>query len=110
MKVAVVTGASGGIGSSIVKGLKSNNYHVHEVTSSNCDVRDNSQIQKFLESIPNVDVLVNCAGVSHLGYFESITEDDIRHCFDINVIGTFNFCKAVLPKMKQQHHGYIINM
>lgn len=70
MKTAIITGASGGIGSSVVEGLKANNYVVHEVTSSNCNIIDNIQINNFLASIPKVDVLVNCAGVSHLGYIE----------------------------------------
>nr|WP_319540133.1 SDR family oxidoreductase [uncultured Methanospirillum sp.] len=108
MKTAIITGASGGIGSSVVEGLKANNYVVHEVTSSNCNIIDNIQINNFLASIPKVDVLVNCAGVSHLGYIESLTEENLKHCYDVNVIGTFNFCKAVLPIMKKQRKGYII--
>lgn len=110
MKVAIVTGASRGIGKSIVEGLKQNGYMVHEVSRKNCDVTDSSQVENFVKKINRVDLLVNCAGVSHLGQVEKISEDDVQLLFNVNVLGTIRFCKAVLPFMKKQGEGYIINI
>lgn len=110
MKVAIVTGASRGIGRSVADGLKEHGYEVHEVSRLNCDVTDSRQVEAFVENIHRVDVLVNCAGRSHLGDVETISEDDIQSVFNVNVLGTIRFSKAVLPVMKKQGEGYIINI
>ncbi|WAI00839.1 SDR family oxidoreductase [Methanogenium organophilum] len=110
MKVAIVTGATGGIGKAVVEELKNKGYFVHEVSRKNCDVTNLDSIKTFMSNITNVDVLVNCAGRSHLGYIEDISEDDICSCFDTNALGTMRFCKAVLPIMKKQKNGYIVNI
>ncbi len=110
MKNAIVTGASGGIGKKIVDELRYNGWSVYEVNSKNCDVRSTSEIEQYVSKISKIDLLVNCAGISHLGYIETLSTDDIKKVYDINVLGTINFCQAVLPKMKNKKYGYIINM
>lgn len=78
------------------------------------DVTDEAQIKagvaKALERFKTIDVLVNNAG---LGYFATIEESDmdqVRYMFDVNVIGLANMTKAVLPTMRAQHAGVIINL
>jgi len=110
MKVAIVTGASGGIGKKIADELKNNGFFVYGVSRANCDVTKVEEIHTFLKDIPHVDLLVNCAGKSHLGSIETLSETDLRHVYDVNVLGTVNFCKAVIPIMKKQESGYIINI
>lgn len=110
MKVAIVTGASRGIGRAVADELKRNDYFVYEVSKQNCDVTNIDSVKKFMSNIKNVDVLVNCAGRSHLGYIEDISEEDVYSCFDTNALGTMRVCKAVLPIMKNQKNGYIINI
>ncbi|MGV8108423.1 SDR family oxidoreductase [Methanospirillum sp.] len=110
MKIAIVTGASGGIGKSVSDGLKLNDYTVHDVSRKNCDVTDSRQVYEYVKKIPHVDVLVNCAGISHLGHVDNISEEDVLSLFDVNVLGVIRFCKAVLPVMKKQGKGYIINI
>lgn len=78
------------------------------------DVTDEAQIKagvaKALERFETIDVLVNNAG---LGYFATIEESDmdqVRYMFDVNVIGLANMTKAVLPTMRAQRAGVIINL
>ncbi len=78
------------------------------------DVTDEAQIKagvaKALERFETIDVLVNNAG---LGYFATIEESDmdqVRYMFDVNVIGLANMTKAVLPTMRAEHAGVIINL
>lgn len=78
------------------------------------DVTDEAQIKagvaKALERFETIDVLVNNAG---LGYFATIEESDMdqfRYMFDVNVIGLANMTKAVLPTMRAQRAGVIINL
>lgn len=110
MKEAIVTGASGGIGEAVVRELEQHNYIVHPVNRSICDVGDKGAIDRFVSKISRVDLLVNCAGLSHLGEIESINEEDLQTRYEVNVLGTLRFCKAVLPLMKKQQGGYIINI
>ncbi len=110
MREAIVTGASGGIGKAVVAGLEQCGYIVHQVNRSICDVTNKGAIDHFVSGVSRVDLLVNCAGLSHLGEIESITEEELQTRYDVNVLGTVRFCKAVLPLMKEQQEGYIINI
>jgi len=110
MKVAIVTGASRGIGRAIADELKNNDFFVHEVSRINCDVTSADSVKTFMSNIKHVDVLINCAGRSHLGYVEDLSEQDIYSCFETNVLGSIRFCKEVLPIMKKQKKGHIINI
>jgi len=57
-----------------------------------------------------VDILVNNAGVAHVGNAENTTEADFVRLFDINVKGVYNCLHAVLPLMKAQQKGVVLNM
>jgi len=110
VREAIVTGASGGIGKAVVMELEQHGYIVHKVNRSVCNVTDKDAVDRFVSGISRVDLLVNCAGISHLGEIESITEEELQIRYDVNVLGTVRFCKAVLPLMKKQQEGYIINI
>ncbi|WP_048000278.1 SDR family NAD(P)-dependent oxidoreductase [Lactiplantibacillus herbarum] len=78
------------------------------------DVTNEGQIQQAVQvaqqRFETIDVLVNNAG---LGYFSTIEESDmdqVRYMFDVNVIGLANMTKAVLPTMRAQRAGVIINL
>ena len=125
-KVALITGASGGIGSVISEELYSKDYALSLLDINieqddtalrlrqKCDITNPLQVDKAvsrtIEKFGTIDVVVNCAGRSHLGAVEEASLEDLDSVYNINVKGTFNISKAVLPVMKQQKSGYIINI
>jgi 3-oxoacyl-[acyl-carrier protein] reductase len=61
------------------------------------------------EHFGRVDVLVNNAGINVEGLVEDLSDEDWDRCFDVNVAGTFKMCRAVVPAMKAQRSGRIVN-
>ena len=132
-KVWYITGASQGLGLTLVKKLLDSGYCVAAtsrnakalrtavgvidaesflpltVDLNNVDCIDES-IQQTLTTFGRIDVVVNNAGYGMAGTVEEITEQDIRKIFDVNVLATINVVKTVLPVMRQQRSGYIINI
>jgi len=133
-KVAVVTGSARGIGAATVKVFAEHGYAVlaldtlpegqkvaDEVNAAGgdclfmaCDVADEAQVAACIraagEKYGRVDALLNVAGVVLVKPFETITWDEYRRTVDVNLGGTFLLCKYVLPFMKQQRSGVIVNM
>ena len=78
------------------------------------DVTDKADIkasvEKALETFGRIDVLVNNAGIGYFGAVEESEEDEVRRMFDINVFGLANMTKEVLPIMRKQRSGHIVNI
>jgi len=132
-KVWYVTGASQGLGLILVKKLLENGYKVaatsrdaHTLSQAvglidkdrflplavdlnNQDCIDDS-IQQTLATFGRIDVVVNNAGYGMAGTVEDITEQAIRNIFNVNVMATIDVVKSVLPIMRSQRSGYIINI
>jgi short-subunit dehydrogenase len=132
-KVWYVTGASQGLGLILVKKLLENGYRVAAtsrdahtlgqavglidqdrflplaVDLNNLDCIDES-IQQTLATFGRIDVVVNNAGYGMAGTIEDIAEQDIRNIFNVNVLATIDVVKSVLPVMRSQRSGYIINI
>jgi len=132
-KVWYVTGASQGLGLTLVKKLLENGYRVAAssrdaqtlsqavgltdkdrflplaVDLNNLDCIDES-IQQTLATFGRIDVVVNNAGYGMAGTIEDIGEQDIRNIFNVNVLATIDVVKSVLPVMRSQRSGYIINI
>jgi short-subunit dehydrogenase len=132
-KVWYVTGASQGLGLTLVKKLLASGYrvaatsrHVHTLSDA-VDINDaerflplsvdlnnldiiNESIQQTLKTFGRLDVVVNNAGYGMTGTVEETTGVDIRNIFDVNVLATINVVKNVLPLMRSQKSGYIINI
>lgn len=130
-KVVIVTGAGRGIGRDIARTfaeegavpvlLDVNRTDLDasveaiggDVPMQVVDVRDGAAVQQAVDEVVaefgRVDALVNNAGVGGNGLVEEMTEEGWDFCFDVNVKGVFNTCRAVVPTMKRQRGGRIIN-
>ena len=132
-KVWYITGASQGLGLNLVKKLLQNGYRVaatsrdaHTLSKAvglidrdrflplavdlnNLDCIDES-IQQTLAAFGRIDVVVNNAGYGMTGNLEETAEQDIRNIFNVNVLATIDVVKSVLPVMRSQRSGYIINI
>lgn len=84
------------------------------VTVLDVELTDEASVKKAIETIiaeeGKVDVLVNNAGFARNGVAESFTTADVQEIFDINVIGPWRLMKMVLPSMRKQSEGLIINV
>lgn len=126
MKTILITGASTGLGKSIGTYLQSKGHEVYG-TSRNpakypdspfpllaLDVRDEQAIGEVVAEVARrsgkIDVLVNNAGVGIIGPLEDIPTEEIRDHFEVNLYGPVNVIKAVLPVMRGQKSGQIINI
>jgi len=132
-KVWYVTGASQGLGLTLVKKLLDGGHRVAAtsrdahtlnqavglidkdrflplaVDLNNMDCIDES-IQQTLAAFGTIDVVVNNAGYGMAGTVEEIAEHDIRNIFNVNVLAAIDVVKSVLPVMRSQRSGYIINI
>src|SRR6202012_3481498 len=79
------------------------------VDVNNQDCIDES-IQQTLAAFGRIDVVVNNAGYGMAGTVEETAEQDIRNIFKVNVLATIDVVKSVLPVMRSQRSGYIINI
>jgi NAD(P)-dependent dehydrogenase (short-subunit alcohol dehydrogenase family) len=79
-----------------------------------CDVTDPAQVKAMVDRVVaeygRIDVLVNNAGYSKQMPFDELTLDEFRTAFEVNTVGTFNCCKAVVPVMRRQKGGKIVNV
>ena len=129
-KSAVVTGAGSGIGKSIATLLAQQGAHVHILdineeaaaaavqeiktagavaTAHGCNVTDQQNVKSVMEAVGPIDILVNSAGVSHIGRADTTTEEDFDRIMKVNVKGVYNCIHAVIPLMKK-NGGSIINI
>jgi len=124
-KVILITGASTGIGRSTAEYLTGVGYRVYGTSRKAfeeqvpfqtllMDVNDEASIQiavsQLLVREGRIDILINNAGLGVLGALEETPEDIIHQVFDTNVWGLLRVCKAVLPAMRKQNNGLIINV
>ena len=124
-KVVFITGASSGIGKAIAEYLQARNFKVFG-TSRNpgkqksdfplvaLDVTKPGTIQSAVSEVISkagkIDVLVNNAGVGITGPIEETPHEEIKKAFDTNYFGPINVIKAVLPEMRKNNGGLIINV
>ena len=81
------------------------------VTFLEVDIREESQVQTAVQSMPGkLDVLINNAGISHIGNLASTPLADFERLFAVNVSGMFLCSQAALPKLIEEGGGSILNM
>jgi short-subunit dehydrogenase len=137
--VAIITGASSGIGKALALTYAQSGYHVvlaarredrllaladtlrsvsplgtRAASVRATDVTDAEQVQAMVDHAMNVggriDVLVNNAGFGQFGRVWELAEADLRTIFEVNFFGAFHACKAVTPIMLAQGEGHIFNI
>lgn len=124
MKI-LVTGASSGIGYDAAKTLARKGHTVFAaarrvsqmetlkefgVTPVFLDVSDEAAIDACLAVTGPLDALVNCAGYGYFGAIENVSMEEARRQMEVNLFGLAALCKKVLPGMRSQGHGRIVNI
>lgn len=133
--MAVVTGGGSGIGQAVAKVLAASGADVHVLELNEeagqgtvndiiaaggkaqvhgVNVADQAAViavmQKVTAAGGQLNILVNCAGIAHVGKLESTTEADLDRIYAVNVKGTYNCMFAVIEQMKKQGGGVILNI
>ena len=124
-KIVFISGASSGIGNAIATRLSDKGYTVYgtsrEVHNDDeynfrflqLDVRDqksiDNAISKVIEKEGRIDILINNAGLGMIGALEDTSIEEAKSVFDTNVFGLHAMCNAVIPYMRKQKSGLIIN-
>ncbi len=130
-KIALVTGGGSGIGKEVCKVLAKQGAHVivvdlnadsakgtiDEITSNGntaevltLDVTNQGTVTTAFEKLKSLDILVNCAGISHIGSATTTNEADFEKVFQVNVKGVYNCLQAGLNVMKKSGGGSIVNI
>ncbi|MDA1533035.1 MULTISPECIES: oxidoreductase [Bacillus cereus group] len=135
-KVAIITGSSSGFGLLTTLELAKKDYLViatmrnlekqanllsqatqlnllHNITVQQLDITDQNSIhnfQLFLKEINRVDLLINNAGYANGGFVEEIPVEEYRKQFETNLFGAISITQLVLPYMREQQSGKIINI
>src|SRR5690606_23776259 len=131
-KVWLVTGTSKGLGLNLTKLLLSEGHKViattrntealeKEITSNaenlypveldlTSDKAVKKAIDKSIENLGKIDVVVNNAGYSLVGSMEEMTDTEFRATMDVNLFGTVNIIRNIIPYMRKQQSGHIINI
>jgi short-subunit dehydrogenase len=134
-RVALITGCSSGIGYETALMLARNGVHTFATMRNTkksdslqelireekltlnileLDVNDDASIENTIDRIKNetkrIDVLINNAGYGLIGFFEDLTLHEIRNQFETNFFGVLNITKKIIPMMRLQKSGTIINI
>lgn len=130
-KTAVVTGSGSGIGKAVALLFARQGATVHlldlnadainatagEIKAENgsaipqpCDVTSQAEVKNLFDQIGTVNLLVNSAGVSHIGNVENTSEADFDRLYNVNVKGVYNCLRVAVASMKQNGSGVILNL
>jgi 2-keto-3-deoxy-L-fuconate dehydrogenase len=130
-KQAVITGGGSGIGKAISLLFAKQGATVHiielnpeaaeqtagEITSNGgqayayaADVSNQQQVLEVFKKVGTVNILVNNAGIAHVGNLQNTTEADLDRIYNVNVKGAYNALYAAIPLLKNNGGGVILNM
>ncbi|MBV9763065.1 MAG: SDR family oxidoreductase [Acidobacteriaceae bacterium] len=125
-KLALITGGASGIGEATARVFSEAGARVLIVDldaeraraaaetipggeARGCDVTDEEQVRKLFESIPALDILVNCAGIGMVGGIEETELREFQRLFRVNVDGTFLMTRAAIPLLRRVR-GSVVNI
>lgn len=130
-KVWLITGCSTGFGRELAKNVLANNDQVAVTARKTADIEDivtgnenaialkldvtdaeqiTAAVKATIKKFGRIDVLVNNAGIGYFGAIEESEDDAVRQMFEINVFGLAKMTQEVLPIMRKQRSGHIINV
>ncbi|MBS3903129.1 MAG: SDR family oxidoreductase [Anaplasmataceae bacterium] len=128
-KVVLISGATSGIGLETAKAFQKKGWKIwagfrehipdelkalKKIDFCHLDVTNDllvlSAIEDILKKDGRIDALINCAGYGLIGVEESVTINEAKHLFDVNFFGSLRLIQAVLPTMREQKSGHIINI
>ncbi|WOK05409.1 SDR family oxidoreductase [Imperialibacter roseus] len=130
-KTAVITGGASGIGKATVFAFAraGANVQIIDVNQANvdatladlksegltapahiCDISKQTEVRKLFTTIGDIHILVNNAGIAHIGRADTTSEDDFQRVMDVNVKGVYNCIHEAIPIMKKLGGGVILNM
>ncbi len=131
-KVWFITGTSSGIGKALALEVLASGYHAALGARNTADVADIisaypetaiavkldvtktdeivSSVKEITDKFGRIDVLVNNAGIGYFGSLEESEEDEVRRMFEINFFGLARLTKEVLPILRAQRSGHILNV
>jgi len=110
-KIALVTGASRGIGKAIAEQLERDGVKLLLPTRKELDLLSNDSIDVYLESLrQQVDILINNAGINRLGDFNAIKDSDLLDTIQINLVAPVRLTRGVIPGMIKRKYGRIVNI
>lgn len=133
-RVAIVTGGGSGIGKCVCARLAADGAHVEvldidpqaadrtmaEIAAAGgsaavhrCDVSNRLEVAQAIGAILDrspIDILINNAGIAHVGNVENTGEADLDRLYSVNVKGIYNCLAAVVPAMKARRRGVIVNL
>ncbi|RUM68949.1 MAG: SDR family NAD(P)-dependent oxidoreductase [Sulfurospirillum sp.] len=124
-KVVLITGCSSGMGRESAYYLSKNGYTVYagsrtpeklsDIASENLvpialDITDQNSVARAVQKLERIDVLVNNAGYGLVSTVEEVSEAEMLRQFDVNLFGVLRMCKAVIPLMRREKAGVIVNI
>ena len=131
-KVWFITGCSTGFGRELAKEVLASGYRAAVASRNIDDIKDiveaypdkaiavkldvtqadqiAAAVTQVQDAFGQIDVLVNNAGIGYFGAIEESEEDEVRRMFEINFFGLANVTKAVLPVLRKQRSGHILNV
>lgn len=133
MKRVLITGASRGIGKAIAAAFAKEGCHLYLVCKNNLasmqafaqelactchiqancysvDLGDQDALEAFLNTLPEMDVIINNAGISVVSLLTDMSLSDWNRILQVNLTGCFQICRALLPAMIRRRQGHIINI
>lgn len=127
MRNILITGSSRGIGAATARLFAAQgdrvflHYHVNQEAAETlaaelggiavqADISDSKQVDSMINKLPDIDVLVNNAGIAQFQFFDALTDREWEHVLGVNLSGAFYCIRGVLPHMIHQKSGNIINV